>query len=74
MTHAAYHITEETLLSYAAGMLAEAPAVAVAAHLPGCARCRSAVAALEIVGGTLLDEIAPAPMSSNALSLVLARL
>lgn len=74
MTHAAYHITEETLLSYAAGMLAEAPSGVVAAHLPGCTRCRSAVAALEIVGGALLDEIAPVPMSAEALSLILARL
>lgn len=63
-----HHPGEEVLAAYAAGTLTEAPSVLVATHLALCPSCRAVVAGYEEVGGTLLEETAPASMSSDALS------
>lgn len=69
-----HHPSEALLLGYAGGNLAEAEALAVSAHLTLCPDCRRAVAAAEAVGGALLERLAAAPLSSDGLKSVLARL
>ncbi len=61
-------------MDYAAGSLAEAPALLVATHLALCPECRHRVSAFEALGGVLLEELSPAPLGAEALDAVLARL
>lgn len=69
-----HHPSDATLADFAAGTLDEARAVVVATHLSLCAQCRNAVRAFECVGGALLDDAEPAPMSAGALDRALAQL
>lgn len=52
----AHHPDEALLLDYATGALAEAFAVIVASHLTLCPACRHTVAAMEAVGGALIEQ------------------
>lgn len=54
------HPDDATLLSYAAGALAEPLAAAVAAHVSVCSHCRREVGDMELLGATLLLAAAPA--------------
>lgn len=67
-----HHVTEETLLHYAAGQLSPAPARVVAVHLAACHLCRRRLAAFEAVGGALLEAIEPQPMAAGAFAAALA--
>lgn len=67
-----HHPSDETLMRYAAGTLEAGPAIVVGAHLEHCAACRDRVASFEAVGGAVLAEIEPTPMSPNALARALA--
>lgn len=69
-----HHPTDETLMRHAAGTLAAAPAIVVAAHLAHCPACRARTARFEAVGGALLEEIEPVPLAPAALADVLARI
>lgn len=69
-----HHATDETLMRYAAGTLAAGPAIVVEAHLVGCPACRARVGAFEALGGALLEETDPTPLSASALADVLARI
>ncbi|MCR6497636.1 ChrR family anti-sigma-E factor [Shinella sp. CPCC 101442] len=69
-----HHATDETLMRYAAGTLAAAPAIVVKAHLASCPACRARVATYEALGGALLEDIEPTPLSATALNDVLALL
>lgn len=69
-----HHATEETLMRFAAGTLAAAPAIVVAAHLASCPACRARVGTYEALGGALLEEIEPTPLSATVLNDVLAML
>lgn len=69
MTH---HARDETLMRFAAGTLAAAPAIVVAAHLASCAVCRARVGRYEALGGALLEDLEPTPLSATTLSDVLA--
>lgn len=69
-----HHPSEALLLSYAAGALGEAEALAVSTHLTFCPQCRRAAAAAEAVGGALLEATAPVAMAADGLQAVLARL
>lgn len=53
-----HHPAPEVLLDYAAGALAEGPAIAVATHLSLCALCRAEVARFEALGGALVADAA----------------
>lgn len=53
-----HHPEPDDLVSYASGACEEWRAVVVACHLTYCAECRSEVAALEDLGGALLDTLA----------------
>lgn len=62
-----HHPSEALLLDYAAGSVGEAPALAIAAHLSFCPRCRRDHRRLEVVGGHFMTaalETPPAPSSS----------
>jgi putative transcriptional regulator len=68
------HPTDETLTAFAAGGLDVGRSVVVAAHADMCARCRSWIEAIEIMGGVLLSDSPPAALSDSALSETLARI
>ncbi len=69
-----HHPDDSTLVSYAAGSLAPALALVVDCHLTWCARCREHIAEAERLGGDLLEEITPLPLSAASRERVLARL
>ncbi|MBO6519808.1 MAG: cupin domain-containing protein [Rhodospirillales bacterium] len=68
-----HHLTDETLLSYAAGDLDDATSLVVASHLALCPVCRADVDMAEDIGGVMLDDVVPVSMSDDALAHVLAR-
>lgn len=69
-----HHPSEELLLAYASGAADEATALILATHMAFCARCRVQNQELERVGGTLLQNLPPAPLDGGALEKTLARL
>jgi len=69
-----HHPNDTTLAAFASGTLDEARALVVATHLSLCPRCHDAVRTFESVGGALLEDIAPAEMSTGALDRTLAKL
>ena len=60
-----HHIPSELLLDYAGGGLDESWSLVVACHLTLCPHCRRELAAIERLGGSMLDDIAPQPMRSG---------
>jgi putative transcriptional regulator len=69
-----HHVSEELLMAYAAGHLAEAESLVVATHLALCPACRERNAELESAGGALLEDLAPAPMTDDGFEALMARL
>lgn len=69
-----HHATDETLLRYAAGTLAIGPRIVVEAHLAGCPACRARVGQFEALGGAVIEETDPTPLSPSALADALARI
>jgi putative transcriptional regulator len=69
-----YHPSDATLLTYAAGALGEGLALVVASHLAYCDECNAAVASGEVIGGSLLDALAPESLDVGAHERVLALL
>ncbi|ARM91658.1 ChrR family anti-sigma factor protein (plasmid) [Rhizobium sp. CIAT894] len=67
-----HHATDETLMRFAAGTLAAAPAIVVEAHLASCPACCARVGEYEALGGALLEEIEPTPLSATALNNLLS--
>lgn len=67
-----HHPTEETLMRFAAGTLAAAPAIVVEAHIAHCTTCRARIGEYQALGGALLEDAGPTPLSATALSDVLA--
>lgn len=53
-TQIRYHADPATLVSYAAGTLAEPLAAVVASHVSMCRHCREEVGSLELLGGILM--------------------
>jgi putative transcriptional regulator len=68
-----HHPSEATVTAYAAGTLSEGLALVVATHLMSCPACRGLTRRLEAVGGVMLEDLPPAAMAPDALSMVLAR-
>ena len=58
-----HHPDEGLLLAYASGVADEAMSLILATHMAYCETCRAEVAKLERIGGSLLQELAPAPMT-----------
>lgn len=69
-----HHVHDELLMDYAAGACGEAESLLIATHLAMCPLCRDAVDELDIVGGTLLDDLSPMAMSDGSLDAILNRL
>lgn len=69
-----HHVSEELLMSYEAGSLAEGWSLAVATHLASCQACRARARQATAVGGALLDAIEMVPMRDDALSATLERI
>lgn len=67
-------IADEFLLDYAAGTAPEPIAVLVATHVALNPASRAALGQLEATGGALLETVAPAPVSDDALARVMAKL
>lgn len=66
-----HHLSDDLLMSYAAGTLPEAFALVAASHISLCDECRARLGAYEALGGAVLDEV-PAVMADEALERGLA--
>jgi putative transcriptional regulator len=55
--HVQHHISDELLLDYASGTLAEGWSIAVATHLALCPSCRNRLSFMEHAGGELLEAV-----------------
>lgn len=66
-----HHLDEATVLSFAAGVLAPAIAVAASAHLNMCSSCRDRLDAAEAAGGALLESMDQQPLSQHCINNVL---
>ena len=67
-----HHPSEELLLDYVSGSLAETWSLAVAAHLALCPACRRTVAELEGVGGHLISSVAPVSVEDGLFDDIMA--
>lgn len=69
-----HHPETELLLEYSAGSLPEPVALAVATHACYCPACHAEAARMEEVGGALLQDLEPVPVTDDALDATLAKL
>ncbi len=69
-----HHPSDEMLLEYAAGSMAEPLAVLVATHMALCPLCRDRVAAFEAVGGEVLDAGEQIEVADDLLDQLMAKL
>lgn len=58
------HISDDLLMSYAAGGLAIAVSAVAAAHIDWCPKCRAKLARMEIIGGLMLERAPVTPLSA----------
>ncbi|WP_294539860.1 ChrR family anti-sigma-E factor [uncultured Rhodoblastus sp.] len=61
------HPSDQTLMRLAAGNLGAGPRLVVSIHLESCPHCRDRVKLFEAMGGALLENLPPAPVSSSQL-------
>ncbi|MEM6477516.1 MAG: ChrR family anti-sigma-E factor [Pseudomonadota bacterium] len=66
-----HHLTDQLLMSYAAGTLPEAFSLVVATHVSLCDECRARLAEFEALGGAVLEDEAAVELSSGALDATL---
>ena len=69
-----HHPSGETLLRFASGSLSPGLRIVVSAHMETCPSCRCRGADLEAVGGRMLSDLRPAPMSEGAMAAALLAL
>lgn len=69
-----HHISEELLLDYAAGHLAEGWSLAVATHLAMCPDCREGLGLIEAAAGVMIDNLPPVDGPADSWGRLLARL
>jgi putative transcriptional regulator len=67
-----HHPHDELLVDYAAGACGEGEGLFVATHLALCPSCRTQMDVFEHIGGSLLEDLAPEPMSMGSLEAVMA--
>ena len=60
-----HHLDDATLMSFAAGNLPEAISAVVSAHLSWCEECRNKVRELEMIGGSLLNNVDPVELEAG---------
>jgi putative transcriptional regulator len=68
------HPSDETLMRFAAGNLGAGPRLVAAIHLDSCPHCRAQVKRFEALGGALLENLPPAPVSASALEKIFLRI
>lgn len=69
-----HHPDEGVLMDFASGAAHEAAAVLIASHLALCLQCRDVVKKFESLGGALIEDLPPSPLSPGSRDAVLARL
>lgn len=69
-----HHVSDELLLRYASGELAEGWSLAVATHLALCPSCRQRLAKMETIGGALLENISTGTAPDDAWARMRSRL
>jgi len=69
-----HHVPEEGLLEYVAGAATDPASLAIACHVSLCAACAAQAAALEAVGGSILETSPGESLADGALQATLARL
>jgi putative transcriptional regulator len=69
-----HHISEDLLLNYAAGNLAEGWSLAVATHLALCPACRDQLAIAEAAGGQLMETLQASEVEPGSWAAVRNRL
>lgn len=69
-----HHISDDLLVSYAAGALSEGWSLLVATHLAMCPQCRSRNRSAEAVGGCLLECAEAVPVAAGSFESVMARI
>jgi putative transcriptional regulator len=69
-----HHVPEHGLVEYVAGAATDGAALAFACHVSLCGACAAEVAALENVGGTILEASPGQELGAGALESMLARL
>ena len=67
-----HHISDELLMAYEAGSLAEGWSLAVATHLAFCDECRARAHTASAVGGALLDTLEASPVAASSFDEVMA--
>lgn len=67
-----HHPDDGLLLAQAAGTLSSGHSLLVDSHVEGCAECQARLRELEAVGGAMLEQLAPAVLTSQALADTLA--
>lgn len=67
-----HHPSDAVLADYVAGGMRPAFSAVVAAHIEGCAHCRSTVRVLEALGGELVGDLPQEPLSGDALERAMA--
>lgn len=65
-----HHPDDAMLVAFSAGTLDFGQHAAIATHLLSCSHCRRLARAMEQVGGSVLTNLPPSPMSSDALARV----
>ena len=65
------HVSDIELLAFAAGTGDEKKQFEIADHVRGCARCRAFVRAMEHVGGTILESLAPTSLAAGSFAAVM---
>ena len=74
MSRVQHHPPEDILMDHAIGRLKRGPGLVMEEHLCACPACRAEIERMEAVGGALLEDMAPAETSPDALARILARI
>jgi len=69
-----HHLSDQLLMSYAAGELPEAFSLVVATHVSLCDECRARLLAFDAIGGAMIDDADCATMAEGSLEATLARI
>lgn len=69
-----HHISDDLLLAYASGTLAEGWSLAIACHLAMCPACRRSLAAAEAMAGVLMEDLTPVAGPTDSWERLKARL
>ena len=69
-----HHVSDDLLMAYASGNLAEGFSIAVAAHVSMCDHCRSTLESLNAVGGAFMERDTNVTVDACAFSKTLERI